>query len=100
MRTSALRGADPLMGPRLDVMLTASDFVAVSGTFSQPSGRTGGVKHIPEFMLAAMREDLIAAGPTTRTEIDELFAALSAFAPAAGHAGLHAAHLSPAMSAP
>ena len=56
-------------------MLTASGFVAVSATFCQPSGRTGGVKLIPELTPVAMREGLIAAGFTTRTEIDERVAA-------------------------
>jgi ubiquinone/menaquinone biosynthesis C-methylase UbiE len=62
LQAAKLRGGDPFIGLRLDVLLGAAGFSNVHSSLVQPYGRVGDVKIIAELTMRAMADGLKSAG--------------------------------------
>jgi SAM-dependent methyltransferase len=79
LRAAKLRGGDPFIGLKLDLLLERAGFTSIETALVQPFGRTGDVKLIPELTMAAMGDGLLSAGLASRDDVDEIVSELKAF---------------------
>jgi SAM-dependent methyltransferase len=79
LTAAKLRGGDPFIGLKLDLLLERAGFTSIETKLVQPFGRTGDVKLIPELTMAVMGDGLLSAGLATRDDVDEIVAELETF---------------------
>ena len=75
--TGRARGADPAIGPRLAAMLIDAGLEEVEIGISMPVFRAGEGKTIARLTLLNIADTAIAAGLTTRAEVDRLLAEIA-----------------------
>ena len=73
-------GGDPVIGPRLHMMLMDAGAEDVHVDISQPTFREGEGKLVGQITLEHTREAVVQAGLATHKEIDELVGELAEFA--------------------
>ena len=78
LRTAAMRGADPRIGPRLHVLLCDAGFELVDIAISMPVFHESEGKSIARLTLASIADTAIAAGLTDRHEVGRLIRELRA----------------------
>ena len=73
-------GGDPDIGLRLPGMLLAAGLDGVGVNVVQPAGLTGDAKQIQPLTLAMSKDAIVAAGLASAEEVDDVVAALHAYA--------------------
>ena len=79
LQAARLRGGDPSIGLKLDLLLAKAGFTNIEIVLVQPFGRVGDIKLIPQLTMAAMGDGLLATHLASQLEVDEIVSELKAF---------------------